>query len=279
MRRGPRKHHNPNGHIKPLSVQYLEAMLYGKPLPDLHTQKRLEEARAQAQPLFNNPKENDMPDLKSALQAAIQKSREATLRETIDEWSRDEQPAQQLQPETQPKENDMPLSDHVFPATNNVSRATFDYVLNNPGQDLQQICDALEPQGYKRVSITALLSQMRRSNTIHRDSGGCYTALTATYRPVKSSKRLRAEAKAAARAEAKAKAKEKKLVAAPIQAAPKVDTAQAVVPPPAPMQPPAPVQAPALVVHNDVEHILNTLPIKQARELYDALHKIFGSNA
>jgi len=30
------------------------------------------------------------------------------------------------------------------------------------------------------------------------------------------------------------------------------------------------------VTVNDVDYLLNTLPIKQARELYDALHKIFG---
>ena len=30
------------------------------------------------------------------------------------------------------------------------------------------------------------------------------------------------------------------------------------------------------VSRDEVEHILNTLPIKKARELYDALHNIFG---
>jgi hypothetical protein len=34
-----------------------------------------------------------------------------------------------------------------------------------------------------------------------------------------------------------------------------------------------------MVISNDVEYILSTLPIKQARSLYDELHKIFGVKA
>jgi hypothetical protein len=43
-----------------------------------------------------------------------------------------------------------------------------------------------------------------------------------------------------------------------------------------------PVATPApapVVISNDVEYILSTLPIKQARSLYDELHKIFGVKA
>jgi hypothetical protein len=45
-----------------------------------------------------------------------------------------------------------------------------------------------------------------------------------------------------------------------------------------PVAAPAPAPAP-MVISNDVEYILSTLPIKQARSLYDELHKIFGVKA
>lgn len=180
-----------------------------------------------------------MPDLKTALEAAIQKSKQAVLHKTIEEWSEDDKP--------QTQENTMDQPHYQFKPTNNVSRATFDYVLNNPGQTFAQISNALEARGYKKSSFTSLLSQMRRSKMIYRDAHDCYTALTAQYTPIKNGK---------ATTPVKNKPGPKPKAASAGIAALKVDTAP--------------------VISNDIEYILNTLPIKQARALYDELHKIFG---
>ena len=53
-------------------------------------------------------------------------------------------------------------------------------------------------------------------------------------------------------------------------------TSKAVWMPPELLPMPEPMP-PVAVTTSDVDHLLNTLPIKQARDLYDALHKIFGS--
>lgn len=250
MRRGPRRHHNPNGHIQPLTVNRVEKLLYGAPLPDIHAQKRLEEAREQAQ--IHLLKEKAMPDMKSALEAALQKQQQVTLHQTLEDWAKEDEQVQQAQ---QPQEKAMTQRDYYFKPTNNVTRATFDYILNNPGQTFEQICKALAAQGYKKSSFTSLISQMRRSDIVRRDSLGCYTATTAQYVPIRSAKlKVAAEANKHRNVH-RMKPGPKPKMSAPVQ---------------------APVQQVVTTVSNDIEYILSTLPIKQARALYDELHKIFG---
>jgi hypothetical protein len=275
MRRGPRKHHNPNGHIQPLSVRNLEALLYGAPLPDLHAQKRLEEARAQAQSFVNNPKENEMSDIKTALQKALadarRRTQEEALHQTLESWAKEDEQANpqapitkeqqtQLQPQPQPQENNMPRQDHYFRPTNNISRSTFEYILNNPGKSFTELCVALTAMGFKKSSFTSLISQMRRSGLIACDSTGHYTALTAQYKPIKNGKAAHTTAPTYKRR------KPGPMPKAKANAAPQVDTTEQ-------------HAQPMRVVTLEVDYILNNMPIKQARELYDALHKIFGSNA
>ena len=78
------------------------------------------------------------------------------------------------------------------------------------------------------------------------------------------------------KASAKSNHKSVKHLSAKAPTKPKAWAPPALVPmPPAPYE--KPVAAPAAVTANDVDYLLNTLPIKQARDLYDALHKIFGS--
>jgi hypothetical protein len=174
-----------------------------------------------------------MPDIQTALIRALT------------EWSKDE-PDQQVQ---QPQEK-APMQKPHYAITNNVTRATFEFVRDNPGSTYRGALTALVAQGYKESSITALFSQMRRAGLLVRSADGSYTAVGKEYVPMKAS--------------AKSNHKSvKHFTNKPAKAAPT----------PAPYENPTP--APVVTV-NDVDYLLNTLPIKQARELYDALHKIFG---
>jgi hypothetical protein len=182
-----------------------------------------------------------MPDIQTALANAI------------NEWSKDE-PAQ---PQTE-----APMPTQPFNVTNNVTRTTFEFVRDRPGVHYKAAVNALVARGFKENSITALLSQMRRAGLIVRDTDDRYTAVGKEYVPMKASSKIKPKSvKHFTNKPAKADAW----------------TPPALVPmPPAPYENPAP--APVVTV-NDVDYLLNTLPIKQARELYDALHKIFGGGA
>jgi hypothetical protein len=169
---------------------------------------------------------------------------QTALANAINEWSKDE-PAQ--------TQAEAPMNNPPFNVTNNVTRTTFEYVRDRPGAHYKAVVNALTARGFKENSITALLSQMRRAGLVVRDTDDRYTAVGKEYVPMKAS--------------AKTKPKSvKHFTDKPAKAAPT----------PALYENPAP--APVVTV-NDVDYLLNTLPIKQARELYDALHKIFGGGA
>jgi hypothetical protein len=166
-----------------------------------------------------------MPDIKTALTGILS------------EWELDNQ-----QQEKQVK--------HVphFKVTNNVTRATFDFVKSNPHQSCKTICSALEKRGYKPSSIGSLLTQFVKNGLCIRDANGNYTTIVNEYSPIKVRKQLKA-----AQVIQKAKATRGQGIAA-LSAQPKY------VP----------------VTEWNVQAVLNDMSIVQARAMYDALKKIFG---
>ena len=150
----------------------------------------------------------------------------------------------------------------TFPVTTNVSRATFDFVRDNPGLHHNEVKHRLIDKGYKDSSVTALISQLRRAGQIARLADGTYHATAKEYMPIKQLFKQSAAKQPAA----------KKVVAKKIA---KPEPKSAGIAALQPVATPAPAPAP-VVISNDVEYILSTLPIKQARSLYDELHKIFG---
>jgi hypothetical protein len=135
-----------------------------------------------------------------------------------------------------------------FKVTNNVTRATFDYVKNNPHQSCKTICAALEKDGYKPSSIGSLLTQFVKNGLCVRDANGNYTAIAHEYTPIKVRKQLKAK-----QVIAKAKATRGQGIAAL-----------------------SPQPTPKAIPKTDIQSILNGLSILQARALYDELKKIFG---
>ena len=166
-----------------------------------------------------------MPDIKTALTGILS------------EWELDNQ-----QQEKQVK--------HIphFKVTNNVTRATFDYVKNNPRQSCKTICKALEKQGYKPSSVGSLLTQFVKNGLCARDANGNYTAIANEYSPVKASKKLKTK-----QVIQKAKTTRGEGIAA---------------------LSPQPKYIP--VTEWNVQAVLNDMSIVQARAMYDALKKIFG---
>jgi predicted transcriptional regulator len=135
-----------------------------------------------------------------------------------------------------------------------VTRATFDYVKNNPQKVCKDICVALEKDGYKPSSIGSLLTQFVKNGLCIRDEQGRYTAKANEYSPIKVRKQLKA--KQAKQVIEKAKATRGQGIAA--------------------LSPqPTPRVAPVVTAW-DADTIINNIGLKQARALYDELKKIFG---
>jgi predicted transcriptional regulator len=172
-----------------------------------------------------------MPDIKTALSGILS------------EWELDNQ-QQEKQVQT------TPYVPH-FKVTNNVTRATFDFVKNNPHQSCKTICAALEKDGYKSSSIGSLLTQFVKNGLCVRDANSNYTAIAHEYTPIKVRKQLKA--KQAKQVIEKAKATRGQGIAAL-----------------------SPQPTPKAIPKTDIQSILNGLSILQARALYDELKKIFG---
>lgn len=136
-----------------------------------------------------------------------------------------------------------------YDVSNNVSRATFNYIKSNPSSRVDTIA-ALTKQGFNPSSVSSLIAQMSRHGMFTSDALGVLRATQSEYTPIPSTK------------------PKKKAV---------IMRKQPVSSSPAPAPAPMVVQSP-MVVTNEVEHILNTLPIKQAKELYTELQKIFGES-
>lgn len=169
------------------------------------------------------------------------------LTKVFDEWSKDDKPS------PHPKEK-ATMTKKLFAITNNVTRDTFNYVRDNPGQRSYQIRDALAKAGHKEGSVTSLVSQLRRSGQIERKGDGTHYAKAQEYTPLHKLTAVHPVTHTHKRAYKRKPAAAAGIAALPVQATP------------------APVQAAPIVV----EHLLNSLSIMQARALYDELKKVFG---
>jgi len=164
-----------------------------------------------------------MPDIKTALTGILS------------EWELD----------SQQQEKKMKHVPH-FKVSNNVTRATFDFVKNNPHQSCKTISAALEKQGYKPSSIGSLLTQFVKNGLCMRDANSNYTAIANEYTPIKVRKQIKAT-----QVIEKAKTTRGEGIAA-LSPQPMVKTAW------------------------DVETVINNIGLKQAHALYRELHTYFG---
>ena len=118
-----------------------------------------------------------MPDLQTALNNALNN----TLKNTINDWEKDDM--QTTQANTQPK------ATRFFDITNNVTRATFDYVKHRPNETSAEICASMERLGYKSSSVGSLLAQFAKQGLAERDDRGRYITIVDEYKPLKTKKK------------------------------------------------------------------------------------------
>ena len=141
----------------------------------------------------------------------------------------------------------------VFGVTNNVSREPFNVVKNNPAQTHLTVTEALGKRGFKKTSVASLLTQFVKQGQMARDHNNQYITLVPEYTPLKSTKKFRSEGKRVNKiVNIKSKPKSEGIAALKVDTTPKVKPSW------------------------DVDTVLDTMSIVQARTLYDALKKIFG---
>lgn len=169
-----------------------------------------------------------MPDIKTAMS------------KVLDEWEADNQ-----QQEKQVKHPP------YFKVTNNVTRATFEYVRQHPASGYREIASELEKQGYKPSSIGSLLTQFIKGGLCVRDANNNYTAIVSEYSPVKANKKLKS-----IQTIQKAKVTRGEGIAA-LKVEPRAKLT-------------------SVYSAWDADTIINNIGLKQARALYDELKKIFG---
>lgn len=125
-----------------------------------------------------------MPDIKTALQAALAK--------TATEWAADDEAHHKLEPK---QEQPVTTAKAYFSVTNNVCRTTFEFVRDNPGMTRVEIAKELAKQGFNAKSVSSLLGQMLRQELM-RENGKLLYTTSNEYSPIKSSKVMKARAEA-----------------------------------------------------------------------------------
>lgn len=168
------------------------------------------------------------------------------LKKTINKWAKDEK---------KPK--------HLFEASNNVSRATFNLVKANPGCDVRTIVKIAGNQGHKATSVTSLLAQLTRVGQIHRNEQGQMWVTQPEYTPIKVKDLRLAKEKAAKEREAAERAARKAQREANKAKPVAVDAAHKVQPKP---------QA----LPDNIDQLLSTLSFTQAIALYKKLKAMLG---
>ena len=198
-----------------------------------------------------------MPDMQTALSNALN----SQLRNTINNWEKDDM--QTTQVNTQPQGVNYDTRKKLFGVTNNVTRATFEFIKKHPNLTNAEICADMEKLGYKESSVGSLLAQFAKQGLAERDDRGRYITIVPEYRPLKAKKK---EAKVVPKpVEVKAKRKyEKKAHAEGIAALRPEATAE------------LPKRITTIIRSRTPQDILKDMTVYQARELYTHLKEMFG---
>jgi len=210
-----------------------------------------------------------MPDMQTALSNA--------LKTTINNWEKDDMQTTQT--------NTKPRGKRFFDVTNNVTRATFDYVKQNPNLTSAEICADMAKLGYKESSVSSLIAQFAVQGLAERDDRGRYITIIDEYRPLKAKKKtLKIVPKPV---EVKVTRKYEKKTVTGIGALLREKLENTPMPMPVPSQDAldaaayamggdVPKRFTSLVRTKSPEDVLKDMTVFQARELYDYLKKMFG---
>ena len=200
-----------------------------------------------------------MPDIQTALSNA--------LKTTINDWEKDDM--QTTQTNTQSK------SPRFFDITNNVTRATFEYVKNHPNETSPEICASMAKLGYKESSVGSLIAQFAKQGLAERDDRGRYITIVDEYKPLKAKKKTLTLVSKPEEIKPKRKYVKKSDTAGGIGALLREKLENT----PMPVVSEHTTQAKrmiSLVRSKTPDDILKDMTVFQARELYDYLKKMFG---
>ena len=164
-----------------------------------------------------------------------------------------------LQAWEQPETTETTKETTVFKPTNNVTKATFNFIRDNSGCARNDAIRILVSQGHKKSSVSSLLGQMLRQGHIYKDSDGLLRPNGKEYTPIKSSKTI-------AKREAKVKKPKTSKVRTSMTNEPSAES----------------LGLAALVldhkpdIRTSIDIIMDTVSLNDAHELYRRLHLYFG---
>lgn len=209
-----------------------------------------------------------MPDIKTALNNALENGKRAALTQTLQAWENDEKETQLEKPVTTGKQN-------LFEVTSNVTRATFNYVLNNPNCTMNEIKRALST--FNTTSVGSLLTQFVHQKQIERSDDGRYKALVPAYKPLMTRakwEKLNGITPSIARAERRKQKLKKAMTKVKQNLVDKgYDSGIGALP----VKESKPEVTSILISRNwTAQGVVDKLTVVQARQLYDVLKNIFG---
>ena len=154
----------------------------------------------------------------------------------------------------QPETTEQPKETTVFKPTNNVTKATFNFVRDNSGCARDDAIRILVQQGHKKSSVSSLLGQMLRQGHIWKDSDGLLRPNAKEYTPIKSAKTMaKREKKVAKTSKVRtSESSQESMGLAALVLDHKLDT------------------------RTNIDIIMDTVSLNDAHELYRRLHLYFG---
>jgi hypothetical protein len=170
-----------------------------------------------------------------------------------------------LQAWEQPEVTEQPPKDTaMFTPTTNTSRTTFELVRDDPGLPKKEYIRKLEAMGHKKASTSSLLSQMVRQGMLWEGTSGGLHPNAKEYAPLKPAKTfakqqgIKIETRTPKTFKVKTSAKKYKTKEVPV-----------------------PAGITALVeertTRDEVQHIMDTISLPNAKRLHKALNEYFGS--
>jgi hypothetical protein len=193
----PMKHravHNPRPKLRNPSPEKLDVLLGLKAKLIAEKTPPLSEGAIEARRLIAEAQLKYNEQQEKAMQAVT--AQNERVKAALNEWGDDDH-TPSAPPQTEPN------TKNLFKTTVGVSKASFNYIRDNPYLTTMQAVDELERKGFKRGSTVSLLSQMVRQGLLSKDKDGKLTALVKEFRPLKSTNQMAKIAKLLKRAAAK----------------------------------------------------------------------------
>ena len=221
-----------------------------------------------------------MPDIKSALSAALLRAPNPVVQQTLNEWDDEGAGAPVIVNKTKGTFmlSEKPARKRGGVIKNNVMRETFDFIMNNPGLTCKMIAVCMEKKGFKSSSVTSVVSQLYRSGQLIKKDSTYFTAVS-EYKPMGTTPTAKINRLKKRVEELKVVARSKGITDLPhIPAQNPKEGIAALTPEPAPELPKyRPRPETSHVKPFDPKAILDPLTVYQARALYNELHSMFGA--